>query len=312
MNEETNAAPQAVGPSPAMGPDTAKYLDDRAADSFKRQTDLEESIWRSLPLFTGGLLAAGAIITSTARVLPTPGWAFYPIVAYALLAVALAAFLVAFWWLWQVVRPRDFDYPADDEQIADYAQAMIVFHASQGTEGEALDKEISREMRLYMAGTFAAAAKSTFSNNQSRLSARGQVLIFLLVGFLLAFACDVIIFGHRLVFPVDRIEAPSDGITTERAKLVERGVYSQGQPAGSAADARDPGRRVADEKLHAAAGKVEVMADDKPTGSESAPASIEARRPSPPPMQRVTKVDHDLELAKDHQPDEVQLHRKKD
>lgn len=43
-----------------IGPETARFLDEKALESFKRQADLEESIWRSLPLFSGGLIAAGA------------------------------------------------------------------------------------------------------------------------------------------------------------------------------------------------------------------------------------------------------------
>lgn len=169
-------------------------------ESFKRQIDLEESIWRSVPLFTGGLIAAGAIVTGTARALPEFKCDIYHVFAYAFLALAVIAFSVSFWWLWQVVKPREFDYPADDEAISRYALDMTAYHRSQRLSGDSLDNEVVRELHSYMATTFATAAKSTFGNNQSRLSARGQVLIFLLSGFMLAFASDATIFGHQLLF----------------------------------------------------------------------------------------------------------------
>lgn len=258
---EDTSSPAADGSSdeataPILGPNAAKYLDDRAAESFKRQTDLEESIWRSLPLVTGGLLAAGAVVATAANALPPFAWRFYPLAAFATLALATIAFSIAFWWLWQVVKPRDFDYPADDEAISRYASDMMNFHAGQGLEKQALDDEVTRELRLYMASTFAVAAKSTLSNNQIRLSARSQVLVFLLSGFLLAFACYALIFGHRLIHGTE-----ADGATTNGAQAASLEQESRRPEAGAAlapSHASDPRRGMVDKIHHSTSNSEQV------------------------------------------------------
>jgi hypothetical protein len=221
--------------APALGEASVKYLDDRAFDSFKRQTDLEESIWRSMPLFTGGLLAGGAIVANAADGLPTFKFGLFEMSSFILIFMAVIAFCIAFWWLWQVVRPRYFDYPADDEAISQYALGVMNFHFGQGLKDKALDDEVARELRLYMAGTFAMAAKSTFSNNQIRLSARSQVLIFLLSGFLLAFACEAIIFGHRLIFEAEVSGATISG--TQAPHNEQRSCRAETRAAYTASDA---------------------------------------------------------------------------
>lgn len=248
--------PAAAAPA-AFGSTTAKYLDDRAAESFKRQTELEESVWRSLPLFTGGLLAAGAIVTSTARALPPFKGSFYQWVAYSLLALALVAFSIAFWWLWQVVKPRDFDYPPLDEEVSSYAAAVVAYHEGQGLAGEPLDEEVTRELRIYMADAFASAAKSTFRNNQSRLSARSQVLIFLLSGFLLAFVCDATIFGHRLFFEptIGARDHARQGPQPHGREGFQPGKACTTVPTG---DAGDPRRGLVDQNQHRSAGPEQV------------------------------------------------------
>ncbi|WP_140847313.1 hypothetical protein [Sphingomonas glacialis] len=281
--------PDDAGVKVAIGDATAKYLDDRAAESFKRQTDLEESVWRSLPLFTGGLIAAGAIISSTAKALPPFGMDLYRCLAYGALLLATGTFAVAFWWLWQVVRPREFDYPADDELIAAYANDMLAFHAGSGLTGETLDATVARELRLYMANTFAIAAKSTFANNQRRLSARGQVLVFLLSGFLLAFVCDAIIYGHRLIFSVDPIGASNDGASTHLRTANPR-ITPTSEPAVAAANAGNPGRRLADKEFDCPASQGQIngrrrQADQRGRRAGDNPSCSTSATPTPTPHQ---------------------------
>lgn len=238
-----------------LGPETAKYLDDKAAESFKRQVDLEESIWRSLPLFTGALIAAAALLAKIASSLPPVHPTTFPIISYALLVVTTFLFGVAFWWLWQVVKPRDYDFPASDEAVVVYTKELNEFHFGQGVEGPDLDRAVIGDLRSYMTDSLGKAARSTFDHNQARLSARSQVLIWLICGFMLSFLSGAIIYGHNLFFPEQEIATAEHEKTSEPSNTASSGNGASFAPARatttvSSIYASSEGRRMADKDKH--------------------------------------------------------------
>lgn len=237
----------------ALGPDTAKYLDDKAAESFKRQADLEESIWRSIPLFTGALIAGAALIATAAPTLPLISPQLFPIVSYGALAIAAMLFAASFWWLWQVVKPREYDYPADDAAIAAYSHEMTAFRANEGFSGDALDKQVLQDLRAYMTEILGKAAKSTFVNNQERLSARSQVLVLLLWAFVITFAAEATIYGRHLL--TGSLEGSKHKDATGNAS---KSASAAGRKAGTshaAANAGNKGRGVANKIEHSGTGE---------------------------------------------------------
>ncbi len=203
-----------------LGTETSKFLDEKSFESFKRQTDLEESIWRSLPLFSGGLIAAGAIISSIANVLPPLAWSVFAMLAYASVATATGLFGVSIWWLWQLIKPREFDYLPDDALVSNYAESLTQFYKGQGLSGDALDKSVASELRAYIRAAYIDAAKSTFGHNQERLSARSQVTVFLLWGFVLALAADGLETGHRLLYAMPETKVVSHGNKTPACQSI--------------------------------------------------------------------------------------------
>ena len=179
-----------------LGAGTIDYLDKRASESFKRQQDLEESIWRSVPLITGALLAASALMGSAVRHLPPPSSQPFAIAVYVVSLLALFAFGLSFVRLWPVVLSREYDYPPDDAAMAAYAKTVADYHAQAGLRGDELDDAVLYDLKTQFAETFALAASSTFTNNRVRLNARSQVVRFLLIGFVLAFCDGALIYVH--------------------------------------------------------------------------------------------------------------------
>ena len=163
-----------------IGSETAKFLDEKALESFKRQTDLEESIWRSLPLFSGGLIAAGAIVGGIANSLPSFACSVFAALTYTCVLISIVLFGLSILWLWQVIKPREFAYLPDDSLVADYAERLSQFHSERGLSADQFDKAVAAELRTYMREAYVKSAKSAFDHNQARISARSQVSLPLL------------------------------------------------------------------------------------------------------------------------------------
>jgi len=235
-------------------PETAKFLDEKAAESFKRQTDLEESIWRALPLFSGGLIAAGAIISSIANSLPPLARSIFSVLAYASVTGALALFGLSIWWLWQVIKPREFEYLPDDTLVANFADHLTQFQSAQGLSGDALDQAVTAELRAYMRGAYVNSAKSTFGHNQARLSARSQVIVCLLWGFVLAFGADGLVTGHRLLYGSQETEAAPNGNKDTISKPATLPAGAGSAAPDSSAHADHSGRRLVDQVQHCRTG----------------------------------------------------------
>jgi hypothetical protein len=238
-----------------IGSDTAKFLDEKALESFKRQTDLEESIWRSLPLVSGGLIGAGAITGSIANSRPQPSTSPFALLTYGCVSVAVALFGASIWWLWQVIKPREFEYLPDDALVADYAERLSQFHSERGLSVDVFDNAVAAGLRSFMRDAYVKSAKSTFDHNQERLSARSQVIFFLLWGFVLAFAADGLVTGHRLLYGKPETEAVTNGNKTPAPQpAAPSGVAGSPAPTSSTADAYYSGRGVADQVQYGSTG----------------------------------------------------------
>lgn len=244
-------------PASAIGSETAQYLDEKAIESFKRQTDLEESIWRSLPLFSGGLIAAGAIVSSVAGSLPQPHLSWFAVIAYACLGACVVLFGIAIWWLWQVIRPREFEYLPDDTEIAAYAENLSHYYKSLGVSPKRADKKVASELRAAMRDAYVNAAQSAFEHNQARISARSQVMLFMLWGFVLAFAADGLVIAQRLLSGAQDSKATVNG--NQNAHAPQPAANGAARASDAAANADYPRWRMADQEQHRCAGAQQAL-----------------------------------------------------
>ncbi len=186
-------------PRSAMKSKTAAYMEKLAESSFDRQADLDESIWRSLPFFGVSLGLAATMIGTAASDTPAIGRSFYAIATNLLLLASTGCFGWALWWFWQVVRGREYEIPASDALVRQYAEEMTTFYEAGDLVGDDLDDKVVEELRLFMIEQYSAAAAANFRENARKTSARSQVLLFMLAGFVLAFACEAVIFVRNAV-----------------------------------------------------------------------------------------------------------------
>ena len=173
---------------------TIEYVSQLASESFKRQVDLDESVWRSLPFIAATFAFVAAIVGRAAS--DAPPFAWHPL-SLASNITLLGAVLSLAWtlrWFYVVLRGREYQYPADDAQVRRYAEEMTSYHSALGLEGDDLDAKVVAEMRLFMIDQYGSAARTNRRLNVVRFEARGKVLLFILIGFVLAFVCEALIF----------------------------------------------------------------------------------------------------------------------
>lgn len=205
-----------------IGAKTEEYLAGLFADSYKRELDADEAIWRSLPLFAAILGLAVAILPTVYRSAQLVADASPRAIVTIGLIVALGLFAGGARWFWAVIRPRDYRYPPTDEDIHDYAHSLAAFHADAGEDADSRDERTRNELRAFVLDQFALATTQNRSHNFARAQARTQVLLFVIAGFLMVFLCQVAILGYELTQP-NRVAGAADGTCIDcQAKRDER------------------------------------------------------------------------------------------
>lgn len=291
--------------APAVGADTLEYLADLASESFKRQVDLDESVWRSLPFIAATFAFVAAITGRAASDVPHLSWGFVPVLANFLFVAALLSLAWTLRWFWVVLRRREYEYPADDAAVRSFAEDMTVYHAALGLTGSDLDKKVLEEMRLFMVEQYGSAARTNLRLNATRLEARSKVLLFILIGFLLAFLCEATIFVQRGLSGPSEVQRVQEPGTNHGNKQVgrqiapdavegRRGIQVGGDRAlhpRAAEGAQNPfgvrGRQHLGAEIQRQHPREAVMTKSPPIRpASSAPPS----RPTPPPTQFVAKL----------------------
>lgn len=157
-------------------------------------------MWRSLPFIAATFAFVAAVVGRAASDVPPLGWNSFAIAANVLLAVALFSLAWTLRWFWVVLRRREYEFPADDTSVRRYAEDMTEYHAALGLADDRLDSQVVEEMRLFMIDQYGSAARTNLRLNAVRLEARSKVLLFILIGFVLAFSCEATIFIHRDIY----------------------------------------------------------------------------------------------------------------
>lgn len=199
QRSDSNRDPEENG-SGILGPKSLAYVADLAAESFKRQVDLDESVWRSLPFFAATYAFVAALAGHAATDMPPPTCGWYAGASHLLLLLSVGSLAWALRWFWTVLRPREYEYPADDAAILHYAESIAEYHSSLGVDRSELDGKVDVEMRRFMIDQYGSAARTNFAHNGEKMKARGRVLLFILIGFVLAFAAEALIYTHKGIY----------------------------------------------------------------------------------------------------------------
>lgn len=105
-------------------PPALAHIEKTLADSYRKEIDQEENIWRSLPFFAATLALQLAALFQLVERLPPFGIVLSAI-ALALLATSVACSVVALSFLAASIYPARFSYIAKETALLDYALDLI-------------------------------------------------------------------------------------------------------------------------------------------------------------------------------------------
>ena len=189
--------------------ETLKFLFETSSEAFKQQSDLDESVWRSMP-FIGALF--GFAISVIGSVSKRHDFSLsWPDVFYFL---AVASFSAAFFYVCLTVVIRNFEYPAKTSETRDYAHKLSAWYKSNKEHYKRIDAKVVDDMRRFMVDQLASANETNLINVRKRLIARSRSIIFLLFGFLF------ISVSEMLIFTFNRL--PLDGVSHHASSPTQR------------------------------------------------------------------------------------------
>jgi len=225
-------------------PPALAYIEKTLADSYRKEIDQEENVWRSLPFFAATLALQLAALFQIIDKLPAPttstGW-----ISMSLLVVAGLMTLVSLGFLAASIYPQRFDYIAKQGALLTYARDLI--RDEQAPENQQQEDPFSAlvTLKTEIARQYAQATDHNQQINKRRerrrsiagLAALGSVLTTV---FLLGAT-----YAHYLSIRVekDHDHAAPQSITTPTA-TGGAGDHSAGQssPPPSASAAPDASR----------------------------------------------------------------------
>lgn len=188
-DERTDELPQ------SMRPETLKLLFDVASDAFKQQRDTDESIWRTLP-FVGALFGFAIPVIRFASPHYDFSGSWLEVVGGSFYILSIFSFAVAFGYLWPLVKPRYFEYPADIGVTRDYAQTLTRWYAENKEHYKRIDAKVVDDVRVSLIDQYAKASSANMGHIERRLLARSRTITFLLAGFALISLSEMLMFGH--------------------------------------------------------------------------------------------------------------------
>lgn len=160
-----------------MGDKTDTFLFVACSESYKRELDADESIWRTLPFFVALVGLAITVLPPTYRAAIALRLLWWRIPALGFLTLAVVAFGVAIVLFWRVIKLRDYRYPPVDTKIVDYARQLDEFYGAKRLSAAARDEATRDDLRKFLTDEFAAAVAQNRKNNTDKIAARSLVLL---------------------------------------------------------------------------------------------------------------------------------------
>jgi hypothetical protein len=165
-------------------PPALAYIEKTLADSYRKEIDQEENVWRSLPFFAATLALQLATLFQIIDKMPDPmtalGW-----ISIILLMAAGALTLVSLGFLAASIYPQRFDYIAKRGALLTYARDLIRDEQAPEDQGQADSFSALVTLKTEIARQYAQATDHNQQINKRRerrrsiagLAALGSVLM---------------------------------------------------------------------------------------------------------------------------------------
>lgn len=171
----------------------AEYLEKMFGEAFRRESEQDENVARSLPFVAAALTLLVTALNLVGQHLPQFEISAYSLVLHLLMLAAGASVAGVLWLLLEAVRPRSYRYPPSETELMTWAGELEAYFSSQGLAGESLDAAIVADVRARMVEEFAIASVHNRINNSKKLGARAQALSLLTAALGFVFAAAAII-----------------------------------------------------------------------------------------------------------------------
>lgn len=189
-------------PTPDEPPALA-YIEKTLADSYRKEIDQEENVWRSLPFFAATLALQLAALFQIIDKLPDPttviGWA-----SIALLTAAGLATLVSLGFLAASIYPQQFDYVAKQAALLAYARDLIRDEQAPENQGQEEPFSALVTLKTEIARQYAQATDHNQQINKRRERRRSIAGLAALSSVLLTVFLVGTTYAHYLTIRVDK------------------------------------------------------------------------------------------------------------
>lgn len=233
MVDSQNQSSIETEPQYQLRSETLKFLFETSSEVFKQQSDLDESVWRSMP-FIGALF--GFAISVIGSVSKRHDFSYtMPDIFYFL---SIGSFCAAFFYVCLTVVIRNFEYPAKSSETRDYAHKLTTWYKSNKEHHQRIDAKVVDDMRRFMVDQLASANETNLTNVRKRLMARSRAIIFLLFGFLF------ISVSEMFIFTADRLSSngASHHVSSPAVRDTGASGKTQQTPGAAKGNARAPRR----------------------------------------------------------------------
>ena len=183
---------------PDAEPPALSYIEKTLADSYRKEIDQEENVWRSMPFFAATLALQVTALVQIFNRFPDP-ISLLGRVSTALLTLAALLDLVALGFLCLSIWPRRFSYVAREPDLLDYAQGLIR-DEEEGAEDEQQDRPASALVTLKweLARQYAVGADHNRQINKRRERWRARAGLSIVFAVLVTFFLVATTYGQYL------------------------------------------------------------------------------------------------------------------
>jgi len=167
-----------------------QLLEKTLTDSYRKEIDQEENIWRSLPFFAATLALQLAALFQVIERLPS-GISWPALFSYVLVAASVGCSLGALGFLASSIFPARFRYVAKDTALLEYALGLIEDEQHPDNQVQAVPMVALHALKTNLATQYALATDNNRQINKGRERRRsiaGLLTIFSVVSTLVLVA----------------------------------------------------------------------------------------------------------------------------
>ena len=225
-----------------MPPDPLlEQLERTLADSYKREIEAEENVWRSLPFFAATLaLQFAGLAQARDWLLAMQGNA--ALVAIVLLVLAGGSTALGLLFLAQSIAPAEFRYLSRETELLRYAGALREQERSAGREVAEASAAALASFRATLVAQYAMAVDHNRAINRRRATRRTRAALAILCSVLLVTALVALTLGTNMSHATGAGPIHDSQKPAESTRATESGAIRPGLPGEDPAAARPGGK----------------------------------------------------------------------